>query len=136
MIRKLISSMVIASLIATSAQAALLSNVQGSVIVNRGDGFQPAQGGTSIAPGDRVRVIAGSAEIVYENGCVVKLGQGQMVAVLNTPPACRGTSPATAKSAGPAGSSDMTYYYIGGGLVLAGGLGAGALFLVQKAVSP
>jgi hypothetical protein len=135
MIRKLISCVVIASLIATGAEAAVLSNVQGSVIVNRGDGFQPAQGGTSIAPGDRVRVVAGSAEILYENGCVVKIGQGQMVAVLHTPPACRGESSrvSTSSSSGP---SDMTYYYIGGGLLLAGGVGAGALLLVQKAVSP
>jgi hypothetical protein len=135
MIRKLIASVVIASLIATGAEAAVLANVQGSVIVNRGDGFQPAQGGASIAPGDRVRVVQGSAEILYENGCVVRVGSGQMVAVLHTPPNCKAGS--SVSSGGNSGdSATMTYVYIGGGLLVAGGIGAGALLLVQKAASP
>src|SRR6516164_488956 len=119
MVRKLISSVVIASLIATGAEAARLANVQGSVIVNRGDGFQPAQGGTVIAPGDRVRVNQGSAEIVYDNGCVVKVGSGQMVAVLYTPPACKGESSSSRSSNSSSGDSTMNYVYIGGGLLLA-----------------
>jgi hypothetical protein len=135
MVRKLISSLVIVSLIATGAEAAVLANVQGSVIVNRGDGFQPAQSGASMAPGDRVRVVQGSAEILYDNGCVVRVGSGQMVAVLHTPPNCKAGSPVSS-GANSGESSNMTYYYIGGGLLVAGGIGAGALLLVQKAVSP
>jgi hypothetical protein len=133
MVRKLISSVVIASLIATYAEAARLTNVQGSVIVNRGDGFQPAQGGAPVAPGDRVRVNEGSAEILYENGCAVRVGPGQMVAVLYTPPACKGTSTESASGLkdGPS-SSSMTYVYIGGGILLAAGAGAG----IALAVSP
>jgi hypothetical protein len=135
MIRKVVSSLIILPLIVTGAEAAVLANVHGSVIVNRGEGFQPAQAGTSVVPGDRVRVNEGSADILYENGCSVKIGAGQMVAVLHTPPACKGTnspSPTSSGGGSSGGLSTMTYVYIGGGLLLAGGIGAG----VALAVSP
>jgi hypothetical protein len=124
MVRKLISTLLIVPLIVTSAEAAVLANVHGSITVNRGDGFQPAQAGAPVAPGDRVRVNEGSADILYDNGCAVKLGAGQMVAVLHTPPACNTASSGGLKD-GPSSSSSMTYVYIGGGLLLAAGAGAG-----------
>jgi hypothetical protein len=146
MVRKLISSLLIAPLIVTGAEAARLS-IQGSVIVDRGDGFQPVQGESAgyawvvpVAPGDRIRVNSGFAEIAYDNGCVVKIGPGQMAAVLYTPPVCRGeiTSSASlsSSSSSSSGTSTMTYVYIGGGLLLAGGIGAGAVLLYQNAASP
>jgi hypothetical protein len=131
MVRTLISSLVIAALTGTGAEAAVLANVHGSVIVNRGDGFQPAQTGAQIVPGDRVRVNEGSAEILYDNGCAVKIGAGQMVAVLYTGPACKAASSSSPSSTG--GTSTMTYVYVGGGLLLAGGIGAGAALLLEPA---
>jgi hypothetical protein len=130
MVRKLISSLVIAPLIVTSAEAALLTNVHGTVTVNRGDGFRPAQGGAPVAPGDRVRVNDGSADILYDNGCTVRVGAGQMVAVLHTPPACKTASSggSSGSSGSSGGTSTMTYVYIGGGLILAGGIGAAAMW--------
>ena len=88
MVRKTISIALIASLAATGAQAALLTNVQGAVTVNRGYGYGPAGTGGVITPGDRVRAPEGSADIVYDNGCIVRVDPGQTVIVLSPPPAC------------------------------------------------
>ena len=86
MLRKSISIALIASLAATGAQAALLTNVQGAVTVDRGYGYAPAGSGSVIAPGDRVRAGEGSADIVYENGCTVKVDPGHTVIVLGSAP--------------------------------------------------
>ena len=77
MVRKTILIALIASLAATGAQAALLTNVQGAVTVDRGYGNAPAGTGSVIAPGERVRAGEGSADIVYDNGCIVKVDRGQ-----------------------------------------------------------
>jgi hypothetical protein len=133
MVRRLISSLIIASLFATGAEAAMLvADSQASILVNRGDGFQPAQSGTVVAPGDRVRVISGSASIVYDNGYAVKVGAGQMVAVLQSPPNSGGETTSSLKDP----PSNMTYAYIGGGLLLAGGIGAGTVLLLNNNNKP
>jgi hypothetical protein len=71
-------------------QAGHLANVQGKVLLNRGQGFQPVTGDVDVLPGDRVRAVDGSAEIVYSNGTTVLVQSGQMVVVLSTPPAGAG----------------------------------------------
>ncbi len=126
--RTLLSAVLASVMLTVPVNAALLTNVQGTVTVNRGAGFAPASGGSIIAPGDRVRVAEGSAEIVYDNGCVVKLGPGQVVAVLYTPPACQSGT----------GGDDTAVYVAGGGLLLGGAI-AGGILLSQgnhKAASP
>lgn len=132
MVRKLISIAVIAGLLTTNAEAALLTNTEGSVTVNHGDGFQPAQTGAVIIPGDRVRTGQGSADIVYDNGCVVRVGPQQMVAVLVTPPVCSGggLKDAIVEDTGPS-----TGLLLVGGLLIGGGI-AGGILLTQKPASP
>jgi hypothetical protein len=66
---------------AGDAEAALLTNVEGAVFVNRGDGFKPVFGAVPIVAGDRVRAAAGSAVVVYDNGCSQKVGPNQTVLV-------------------------------------------------------
>ncbi len=126
MVRKSIAIALIAALTAADAKAALLVNVEGAVAVNRGDGYQPAPAGAGIAPGDRVRAETGSADIVYENGCTVKVGPGQTVLVLYTPPACN--------AAESSGLSTTTY--VVGGIAVAGGIGAAAILLSQNNSKP
>jgi hypothetical protein len=109
----------------------LVADSQASVLINRGDGFQPAQGGTVVAPGDRVRVISGSASIVYDNGYAVRVGAGQMVAVLQSPPNSGSETAGSLKD-----PPSMTYVYVGGGLLLAGGIGAGTYLLLDNNKKP
>jgi hypothetical protein len=40
-----------------------------------------------LSPGDRIRVTAGCAKVVYDNGYLSKLCQGQMTVVAYNPPA-------------------------------------------------
>ena len=123
--RKGISILVLSALSLSSANAALLTSIQGSVFLNRGEGFQPASGPAQIAPGSRVHAEQGSAEIVYENGCAVKVDAGQTVAVLFNPPSCQ-----------TGGISDSTLIYAGGALLVAGGVTAAVLSQNQKPASP
>src|SRR5271166_2615052 len=88
--RPLISAAVIVGLVATSAQATVLSSLDGAVSVNRGNGFTPASIGSPLAPGDRVRTGEGSANILYDNGCATKIGPQEVAIVYSEPPLCNG----------------------------------------------
>jgi len=88
MMRKLVSFAVIASLFSCEAEAAILTDLQGSVSVNHGSGFTQVTAPVAVAPGDRVRVNGGAANIVYENGCTVSVGPDQVVLVLSNAPEC------------------------------------------------
>jgi hypothetical protein len=125
MARAYVSAAVIAALFATNAAAVTLSNVEGTVSVNRGDGFQPASIGTALSSGDRVRASAsGSANIVYENCCSTRVGPSQVAVVLATPPACQGAS---LKDGGagyaPAGFGPGADTLLVGGLIVGAGVG-------------
>jgi hypothetical protein len=88
MFHKPISISVISALMIASSHGATLSNVEGAVSVNQGNGFVPAVNGATAGPGDRVRTQKGSSvKIVYENGAVVNVGPIQVVLVRSTPPA-------------------------------------------------
>jgi hypothetical protein len=111
MIRRLISIAATAALMMASAQAAVLTNVQGIVSVNHGNGYIPAVTGAGISPGDRIRAGEGSAEIAYDNGYVQRVGPGETGVVLSSPPAadcCR---------------QDLMFL-VGAGLFIAGGTAA------------
>ncbi len=86
--RPLISAVMIAVLVTTSAQAAVLASLDGAVSVNSGNGFRPASIGSSLAPGDRVRTYDGSANIRYDNGCTTTVGPQQVAVVYSEPPTC------------------------------------------------
>jgi hypothetical protein len=131
---KTISIAVIMAMMAGGAQASYLSSVEGTVLVNSGAGFRPASGNMSLAPGDRVKVVSGSASIVYDNGCSVLVGANQVVAVLSSPPACGGSLKEGGLKDGPA--EDNTTLLVGG-LVIAGGIGTAiALAENHKPASP
>ena len=113
MLRKPIAIALIASLAVSGAQAALLTNVQGTVTVNHGYGYEPAGVGGPVGPGDRVHAGEGSADIVYENGSAVNVGSGQTVIVQSTTPA---------SAVGSQTPDALTY--AAGGMLAAGGVAA------------
>jgi len=120
--RAYMSAAVVAALFATNVEAVTLSNIEGAVSVNHGDGFQPAAIGTTLSSGDRVRAGAGgSANIVYENGCSTRIGPNQVAVVLAAPPSCAGASLKDGPAFAPAAFGNETL--IAGGLVVGAGVG-------------
>jgi hypothetical protein len=68
--------------VSSVAQAALLQGVQGGVWVNRGDGYVTVRGATELKPGDMIMANAnGGARLVYQDGCIVDVQPGSVVAV-------------------------------------------------------
>ncbi len=86
MFRVVALSLPLAASIAVGAWATQLSNVQGDVLVNKGDGFTPARNNLPLVPGTRIQVLEGSAQVEYGNGYVASLGPHQMMIVLINPP--------------------------------------------------
>ncbi len=108
MFMKPVSIAVGMALMVAGAQAATLTNVEGAVFVYRDGSFQQVNAGADLRPLDRVRTGAGSADIVYEDGCASRVGPNQLVVVLTAPPAyCGGgglkDGPVPGPVAGPAG---------------------------------
>lgn len=116
--RAYISAILAAALLSANAQAALLTNIEGAVFVNHGDGFRPAAVGLPLVPGDRVRAGIGSADIVYDNGCAARVEPHQVVVVLSEPPVCNGGGLKDGVAVAPADDS-IDPIIIGG--LLAGG---------------
>lgn len=85
MLRKLTVA-VSALAIASGAQAARLTEVNGTVLVNAGEGFREASGRTSVSPGDRVLIRGkGTAQIDYGSGCIERVAANQTVIVASKP---------------------------------------------------
>lgn len=120
--RVYLSAAIMAALFATNVEAVTLSNVEGAITVNHGDGFQPASMGAALSSGDRVRAAAsGSANIVYENGCSTRVGPHQVVVVLAAPPVCQGASLKDGPAVAPAAVASDTL--VAGGLIVGTGVG-------------
>src|SRR5665648_353678 len=86
MLQKLIFAVVSTFVIASGAQAARLTDIEGTVLVNTGEGFQEVIGKTTVSAGDRVLVRGkGAAQIDYGAGCVTKVLDNQTVVVASKP---------------------------------------------------
>jgi hypothetical protein len=82
-----LTALAVVFLTTSPALAAVVSVVKGQVSVNRGDGYQPVIGKTGAWPADRVMASPNSSgEIVYEDGCVVEVKPGAVVAVQERSP--------------------------------------------------
>lgn len=123
-IRMIASAVVLASgFFASAAQAATLGSVQGSVLVNKGAGYSPAKGSSDLKPGDTVMAKAGgSAQISYDDGCVVQVKVGQVVTVSQDSP-CKPT--------GAAGGAAVPG--VGTGLAVAAGVAVVAGVAISQA---
>ncbi len=104
--------------------AASLQNVEGSVLVNRGNGFEVVGSGTQVKPGDQVLVRSnGSATIVFNEACVTKLDAGSSTTVPAEVP-CAPPVGGLAGAAAPAATTMVIgAAVVAGGVALAVGLG-------------
>jgi hypothetical protein len=89
MFRRTISIIAVMTSLLSRAEGAVLTNVQGAVAASNGSGFVRVSEGAQLAPGALVRTTDGTANIVYENGCAVRVGPRQQVSVLDPPPSCQ-----------------------------------------------
>jgi hypothetical protein len=122
--------------VASSAQAALVINAGGTVLLNQGKGFSEVATITEVHAGDRILVRGeGRAQIDYGDGCLVELSANQS-AVVSASSGCAESAlySTSSTSASPASGSlkdtpaavapqttDTNDGLIIGGLVIAGG---------------
>jgi len=101
---------------ASVANAATVTNIAGTVSVNRGSGFVAVADGASINPGDRVFVPeGGGVHVAFSSTCVVSIPSGQTFTVPAESPCV------------PGGGVDPTL--LGGGLLVIGGVAVAAVVL-------
>ncbi|MCK0195595.1 hypothetical protein MWN34_01575 [Ancylobacter sp. 6x-1] len=78
---------------AMAAESVTLTDVGGSVLVNRGQGFQAVSSATAMHAGDRVLLRSGGvATLDYGAGCRVKLNVGVPVSVASASPCVQSTA--------------------------------------------
>lgn len=77
--------------IGPSALAATLEAVKGQVAINRGEGFRRVEGTIQAGAGDLVMASqGGSANLIYPDGCFIKVKPGSVIRVgVNSP--CKAT---------------------------------------------
>lgn len=127
---------------ASTVHAATLVALSGQVLVNRGTGFELAQPGLELKPGDMVVANPGAtAQIMYPQGCLVPVVPGQIATVVETPkcpPLTTGVLPAAAAvaaaGAGAGAAGVSTAALVGGSAAIAGG-GAAAYALSKNNTS-
>ncbi|MEZ5899144.1 MAG: hypothetical protein R3D51_06575 [Hyphomicrobiaceae bacterium] len=72
-----------------AAKAATVEVIRGRVSINAGEGFLPVSGSAAAGSGNTVMAAPGAAaNIVYENGCKVRVEAGNVAVVSSTPPTC------------------------------------------------
>lgn len=92
----------------TPALSATLSQVQGQVMVNRGQGFRPVTGPTNLSAGNSVMVSAGgSAQISYPDGCSSSVAVGSVVTVGAQSP-CATSQPGTGTGTGSGNGTGLS----------------------------
>lgn len=80
--RMLILVSVVLAMSSASATAVVLRNVEGGVSLNRGSGYSRTATPTVVKFGDRIKTSAnGSAELVYDNGCIYQIAPNQRIRV-------------------------------------------------------
>ncbi len=103
--------------LASPSLAATLEVVGSTVAINKGSGFKPVTGIVDAQPGDRINVAnGGSANVVYTDGCTIRLGEQAGRSALTVPATCKAGPVALS----PPASSVLPGVVIGG--VIAGGV--------------
>jgi len=129
-----IAAATVLPLMCAATQAAMLQEIKGVVLVDRGGGFDITDGPTQLNPGDSVIANpGGGAEVIYPDGCTVPVQPGAVIAAQKKSPCSKeGAEPEVAEKneAGQVdagGGFNTTSLLIGGAVV---GLGAGAAVLL------
>lgn len=82
MIKKSLLVVLSLAFFASTAEAALVSDFEGKVLVNKGRGFRKVSRPTKLKPGDRVLVRGeGSARVTYGMDCEAIVGPNQSFVV-------------------------------------------------------
>jgi hypothetical protein len=72
--------------------AATVESIEGTVSINRGEGYHQITAPTQIKAGEFVMAgPGGSAEVVYYDGCSVKVQPGAVVTIAREPPCAAGS---------------------------------------------
>jgi hypothetical protein len=110
---------------ASAASAATVGSITGEVSVNRGDGFRRISNSSTARSGDSVMVGSNSsAQVSYDDGCVVNINPGAVYTVTETSP-CSSNAQQSAQSGPTTGQ-----IAIGSALIV--GAGVGIYFLTKK----
>lgn len=125
---KLCSALAVMGILVSTAQAAMVIDIKGDVLVNRGAGFVAVREPVELAPGDLVLAGAGgAARVDFGKGCAVPVKPNQIVRVSIEPPCRSKTGAETSrdpKAAGAtAGSGMAPSALVLGGLAIVGGGG-------------
>ena len=116
---------------ATGALAIVVEVLQPQVSVNRGDGYKPVTGASAVVAGDLVMAAPkGSARIVHDDGCVVEVQPGAVVAVQATSPCRAQTGDVNTTAQEGAASTGSRRGYVIAGVVVAG-IAGGVVALIS-----
>ena len=114
--RSVLTAFVIGLLISAPAWGTGVEVITGQVSINQGDGYQPVVDWTPASPGNLVMASPnGAAKIEYDDGCVVEVKPGAVVAVAEQSPCPTGGSDDT-------GGSGFRPGYLIAGVLVAGGV--------------
>jgi len=123
---------VLAATVAVSqVHAGSLSAVDGTAMINRGDGFKPLEAGAEIRPGDKVLMPKdGAGKVTFRDGCTVQLQPGQMLSMSATSPCAGGSNVAQLNLRGRMGQSTTNnddnngaiFWILGGAGVVGGAI--------------
>lgn len=117
--KRLIAGIGMLAVVAGTAEAALLTNIQGPVSVNTGQGFRLVTTAVDLKPGDRVMVgNGGTAQLIYNDACITRVDGSGVVVVQQAAP-CGLTTGQVQPTPGPGGVP--TTVVIAGGVVIVGG---------------
>ncbi len=106
----LVVSMVLSNVTLAYAETsmAILSSTTGKVLVNKGQGFVPADGMVSLRVGDTVMVGEGSfASVSYKTGCTVDVKASSIVVVTKKAPCSTSQALTTSDSAFVVPAADL-----------------------------
>ena len=122
---KLGAGVIAVGLFASAAEAAMVTDIRGDVLVNRGVGFAPVKEPVELAPGDLVLAgSGGSARVHFSKDCEITVRPGQIVRVTVASPCQKaGAQVPGGNTAAGAGGGISTSTLVIGGLVIAGGGG-------------
>ena len=134
---------------AEGTSQASITAVNGTVLVNQGQGFRPATPGQTLHIGDRVIVTShGGARLMYAGGCGVTLAPGSMATIGTVAPCKVGLrqagvvagqpadGPPPVEAATPFGLSPGLMAFLTVGIFTVGAAGLGGAFDSNQSHSP
>ncbi len=111
--------------------AATLTDANGGVMVNVGDGFKPGVNLQDLPVGTRVMAPANStAKVIYNDGCMANVEPGRVYVVVAQPTCAIANSTPGTSPAGPGAAPTGSEFALGGVALV--GVGAAVLIASKK----